>query len=126
MDPDHPATTSPSCACARASCRAARGKAGAHRQRADEPFRTTVLFSPVRASCRRNLCGRHWSGIPNHGTLRIGDTLTEGEGYPCSRHAELRAGNPAPRSPRRCDEAKSFARSACRWRKRRRAALPAR
>ena len=43
-------------------------------------------------------------GIPNHGTLRIGDTLTEGEEILFPRRAELRAGNPAPRPPRRRDE----------------------
>ena len=43
-------------------------------------------------------------GIPNHGTLRIGDTLTEGEEHRLPRRAELRAGNPAPRQARRPDE----------------------
>ena len=35
-------------------------------------------------------------GIPNHGTLRIGDTLTEGEDLVFRGRAELRAGDPAP------------------------------
>ena len=35
-------------------------------------------------------------GIPNHGVLRIGDTLTEGEDVVFTGRAELRAGNPAP------------------------------
>ena len=43
-------------------------------------------------------------GIPNHGTLRIGDTLTEGETPGLPGRAELRAGNPAPRPPRGRDE----------------------
>ncbi len=28
-------------------------------------------------------------GIPIHGTLRVGDTLTDGEGYPVPRRAEF-------------------------------------
>ena len=35
-------------------------------------------------------------GIPNHGTLRIGDTLTEGEDDPVPRRAELCARDLAP------------------------------
>ena len=48
-------------------------------------------------------------GIPNHGTLRIGDTLTEGEDLAVPRHPELRARNPAPRAPRRCDQGQEAA-----------------
>ena len=40
-------------------------------------------------------------GIPNHGTLRIGDTLTEGETLSFRGRAELRAGNHPPRPRRR-------------------------
>ena len=36
-------------------------------------------------------------GIPNHGSLRIGDTLTEGEEHYLRRRAEFRAGNRPPR-----------------------------
>ena len=39
-------------------------------------------------------------GIPNHGTLAIGDTLTEGEDVGVPRRAELRARDPAPRPAR--------------------------
>ena len=35
-------------------------------------------------------------GIPNHGLLRIGDTLSRGRGDRLSRRAEFRAGNSAP------------------------------
>ncbi len=50
-------------------------------------------------------------GIPNHGTLRVGDTLTEGEesASPASR---FRAGNTAPRPPRRPDEGQADAQGA--------------
>ena len=51
-------------------------------------------------------------GIPNHGTLRIGDTLTEGEKIRFHRHAELRARNPAPHQARRPDEDQEIAQSA--------------
>ena len=55
-------------------------------------------------------------GIPNHGTLRIGDTLTEGEDIAVPRRAELRAGNPAPRPARRRDEGEEAAGKRCsRW-----------
>ena len=37
-------------------------------------------------------------GIPNHGTLRIGDTLSEDGGSELRRRAVFRAGNPAPRA----------------------------
>ncbi len=43
-------------------------------------------------------------GIPNHGSVRIGDTLTEGEEINFRRRAELRAGNPAPRAAAGRDE----------------------
>ncbi len=51
-------------------------------------------------------------GIPNHGALRIGDTLTEGEDLIFRGRAELRAGNPAPRPHRRRDEGEKAARGA--------------
>ncbi len=51
-------------------------------------------------------------GIPNHGTLRIGDTLTEGEDLVFRGVPEFRAGNFAPREDRRCDEGEEIARSA--------------
>ena len=44
----------------------------------------------------RELAEEAWAGdiigIPNHGTLRIGDALTEGEAAALHRHPELRAG----------------------------------
>ena len=51
-------------------------------------------------------------GIPNHGLLRIGDTLERGRGDRLSRRAELRAGNPAPGQARRRDEGQEAARGA--------------
>ena len=46
-------------------------------------------------------------GIPNHGVLRVGDTLTEGAAIVFTGIPELRAGNPAPRAPGRSDEVRS-------------------
>ena len=43
-------------------------------------------------------------GIPNDGTLRIGDTLTAGRGAELRGRAELRAGDPAPGPAARRDE----------------------
>ena len=51
-------------------------------------------------------------GIPNHGLLRIGDTLERGRGDRLSRRAELRARNPAPGQARRRDEGEEAARGA--------------
>ena len=63
-------------------------------------------------------------GIPNHGTLRIGDTLTEGEASGVPGRAELLAGNPAPRASRGCDEGQEAEGSAAAdGRRRRRAAV---
>ena len=52
-------------------------------------------------------------GIPNHGTLRIGDTLTEGEDLTFVGVPQLRAGNRAPRAAHRCDEGQEAQGSAC-------------
>ena len=41
-------------------------------------------------------------GIPNHGTLHVGDSLTEGETLH-HRYPELRAGNPAARHAGGCN-----------------------
>ena len=49
-------------------------------------------------------------GIPNHGLLRIGDTLERGRGHRLPRRAELRPGNPAPGQARRRDEGQEAAR----------------
>ncbi len=40
-------------------------------------------------------------GIPSHGVLRVGDTLSESEALRLHRHSEFRAGNPAARAPQR-------------------------
>ena len=65
-------------------------------------------------------------GIPNHGTLRIGDTLTEGEELRLPRRAELRAGNPAAGENLRRHAGEKIARSlAADGRGGRRAAFPA-
>ena len=48
-------------------------------------------------------------GIPNHGMLRVGDTLTEGEDAQDHRHPQLRAGNPAPRAAGGSDEVQAAA-----------------
>ena len=65
----------------------------------------------------RNLAEEAWPGdiigIPNHGTLRIGDTLTEGEDMRITGIPELRAGDPAPGPARRSDEVEASARA--RW-----------
>ncbi len=49
-------------------------------------------------------------GIPNHGLLRIGDTLERGRGDRLSRRAELRAGNSAPGQTRGRNEGQKAAR----------------
>ncbi len=46
-------------------------------------------------------------GIPNHGVLRVGDTLSETGEVVFTGIPEFRAGNPAPRAPRRSDEAEA-------------------
>ena len=64
-------------------------------------------------------------GIPNHGALRIGDTLTEGEDSQLRRRAELCAGNPAPRAaPRRHEGEEAQAGAAGARRGGRRAGVP--
>ena len=64
----------------------------------------------------RSIADEAWAGdvvgIPNHGVLRIGDTLTEGEDIVLSRRAEFRAGNPAPHLAERRDEGEETARRA--------------
>ena len=50
-------------------------------------------------------------GIPNHGTLRIGDTLTEGEDLVFRGCAEIRPRNPAAREADGCHESQEAARS---------------
>ena len=50
-------------------------------------------------------------GIPNHGVLRVGDTLSEGEPIVFTGIPELRAGNPAPRAAGRSDEAEASERA---------------
>ena len=65
-------------------------------------------------------------GIPNHGALRIGDTLTEGEELIFRGVPSFAPGNPASRKHRRRDEGQEAARGvAADGRGRRRAALPA-
>ena len=49
-------------------------------------------------------------GIPNHGALRIGDTLTEGEDLIFRGVPSFAPGNPAPRQDRRRDEGEEAAR----------------
>ena len=71
-----------------------------------------AVHNPVFFLAReRELAEEAWPGdiigIPNHGTLRIGDTLTEGERDPRHRPPELRAGDPAPGAHRRPDEAEA-------------------
>ena len=60
----------------------------------------------------RNLAEEAWPGdiigIPNHGSLRIGDTLTEGGDDPGDRHPELCARDPAPGAGRRPDEVEAL------------------
>ena len=51
-------------------------------------------------------------GIPNHGTLRIGDTLTEGEDLTFVGVPIIRAGNRPPGAADRCDEGEEAERSA--------------
>ena len=48
-------------------------------------------------------------GIPNHGTLRIGDTLTDGEDINFLGVPYFRPGDPAPRPAGRCDEGEEAA-----------------
>ena len=61
----------------------------------------------------RELAEEAWPGdiigIPNHGSLRIGDTLTEGEEIRVTGMPELRAGDPAPRAHRGPDEVEASA-----------------
>jgi peptide chain release factor 3 len=77
-------------------------------RQADEPAPPQFFFAQDRAIADEAFAG-DIVGIPNHGTLRIGDTLTEGEDPVVPRRAELRAGNHAPRpragrhdAPRSC------------------------
>ncbi len=48
-------------------------------------------------------------GIPNHGSLRIGDTLVRGRSFALHRHSQFRARNPAPGAARRSDEGEAVA-----------------
>ncbi len=65
-------------------------------------------------------------GLPNHGTLRIGDTLTEGEELVFRGRAELRARNHAPHQAAGCHESQEASRGpAANGRGRRGAALRA-
>ena len=61
----------------------------------------------------RNLAEEAWPGdiigIPNHGSLRIGDTLTEGAEIRSHRHSELCPRDPAPGASRRPDEVEASA-----------------
>ena len=59
-------------------------------------------------------------GIPNHGMLRVGDTLSESGERRLHRHSQFRAGNPAPRAPGRSDEAEASGARAGKPRRRRR------
>ena len=88
-----------------------KAQAGAHRQ-ADQPAARRNSSSPRTASWPRRLTPGDVVGIPNHGTLRIGDTLTEGEDLAVPRRAELRAGNPAPDQAPGRDEGEEAARGA--------------
>ena len=54
------------------------GEARAHRQ-ADQPHRRRSSSSPSDRAIADEAYAGDVVGIPNHGTLRIGDTLTEGE-----------------------------------------------
>ena len=64
-------------------------------------------------------------GIPNHGTLRIGDTLTDGEDINFLGVPYFAPGDPAPRPAGRCDEGEEAAPGAGRTRGRGRgAAVP--
>ena len=60
-------------------------------------------------------------GIPNHGTLRIGDTLERGGNHQLCRRALFRARDPAPGAAGRRDEgrpARNCARRSRNWRRR--------
>ena len=48
-------------------------------------------------------------GIPNHGTLRVGDTLTEGATSRFTGMPDFAPGDPAPRAARRSDEGQADA-----------------
>ena len=58
--------------------------------------RAAVFFARDREIAEEAFAG-DVIGIPNHGTLRVGDSLSEG-GTSLRRPAELRAGNPAARA----------------------------
>jgi peptide chain release factor 3 len=65
--------------------------------------KTIAVHSPLLFMARdRELADEAYPGdiigIPNHGTLRVGDTLTEGEELRFTGHAQFRAGNPAARA----------------------------
>ena len=75
-----------------------------------------VVHNPVLFLAQdRELAEEAWAGdiigIPNHGNLRIGDALTEGEELALHRHPELRAGAPAAGARRstRCGPSTSAA-----------------
>ena len=79
-----------------------------HRQ-ADLSVNSPILFF----AREREIVDEAWPGdiigIPNHGVLRVGDTLTEGETITHHRHPQLRAGNPAPRAAGGSDEVQAAA-----------------
>ena len=56
-------------------------------------------------------------GIPNHGTLSVGDTLTEGATIKVTGHPELRARNHPPRAPHRSDQGQAAGQGAERSRR---------
>ena len=64
----------------------------------------------------RELAEEAWAGdiigIPNHGQLRIGDALTEGESAALHRHPLLRAGTAARRARGRPDEGQASGKGA--------------
>ena len=61
-------------------------------------------------------------GIPNHGTLSVGDTLTEGAQYQGHGYPEFRAGNHPPRAADRSDQGQAARQGVERSRRRRRGA----
>ena len=90
------ATASPSSACAPAASSAA-----AKLKQVSTGKSLAINNAITFMAQDRNTTDEAWAGdiigIPNHGTIHLGDTFTEGEGPAVHRHPELRAGALPPR-----------------------------
>jgi len=122
MDPNHRDRIAFMRVCSGKLQRGMRGEACPYRKARSRLSAPAILLRPGSLAGRMEaFAGDDVVGIPNHGLLRIGDTLSEGEEdrpFAACR-ASLRSGNSAPGQAFRCDEGQEAARSAAnRWPKR--------